>query len=192
MLTSPGLHRYTGGLTLLITYGHRVMSNKDRYLQMANESMDVLANEIAAAGKIWLVDLFPIRESLALCYLTRIKQGANIPGGVSVKHIPTWMPGAGFKRQAAVWKTQMEQFVNEPYEMVKDRVVRACIVRALEWRLTMAIAQGHGRAIVLLDAPRGRRAGPQHRQVRASRARLRHPVDRELALCRVFRYREAS
>ncbi|OJT07746.1 O-methylsterigmatocystin oxidoreductase [Trametes pubescens] len=93
------LRRYTGGLTLLIVYGYRVLSNTDRILDMAGESLELLSNRIAAAGIVWLVDLFP-----------------------PLKHIPTWFPGAGFKRNAALWKGKMEAFVNEPYEYTKDQM----------------------------------------------------------------------
>ena len=58
--------RYTGGMTLLIVYGYRVLSNTDRFLEMADESLELLSNRIAAAGIVWMVDLFPPRTSLAL------------------------------------------------------------------------------------------------------------------------------
>ncbi|KAI0635121.1 cytochrome P450 [Trametes polyzona] len=93
------IHRYTGGLTLLIVYGYRVLSNKDRLLEMADEGLELLSNRIAAAGVVWLVDLFP-----------------------PLKYIPSWFPGAGFKRDAAVWKGKMEAFVNVPYEFTKDQM----------------------------------------------------------------------
>lgn len=40
-----------------------------------------------------------------------------------VKHLPMWFPGAEFKRNAIVWKAKMEEFVNKPYEEVKQRMV---------------------------------------------------------------------
>ncbi|TBU57403.1 cytochrome P450 [Dichomitus squalens] len=93
------VRRYTGGLTLLIVYGYRVLSNADRLLEMADESLELLSNRIAAAGVVWLVDLFP-----------------------PLKHIPSWFPGARFKRDAAVWKGKMEAFVNEPFEFTKQQM----------------------------------------------------------------------
>ena len=39
------------------------MSNADRLLEMADESLELLSNRIAAAGIVWLVDLFPPRKS---------------------------------------------------------------------------------------------------------------------------------
>ncbi|KAI0360725.1 cytochrome P450 [Trametes cingulata] len=93
------IRRYTGGLTLLIVYGYRVLSNADQLLEMADESLELLSNHIAAAGKVWLVDLFP-----------------------PLKYVPAWFPGAGFKRNAAVWKGKMEAFVNVPYEYTKTQM----------------------------------------------------------------------
>ena len=41
-----------------------------------------------------------------------------------VRHLPLWAPGAGFLRNAIVWKAKMEEFVDKPYELVKQRMVR--------------------------------------------------------------------
>ena len=38
------------------------MSNADRLLEMADESLELLSNRIDAAGIVWLVDLFPPRK----------------------------------------------------------------------------------------------------------------------------------
>ncbi|CDO74770.1 hypothetical protein BN946_scf185001.g18 [Trametes cinnabarina] len=64
MLNSPNesqgiIRRYIGGLSLLIVYGYRIVSNNDKILEMADESLELLSNHIAAAGEVWLVDLFP-------------------------------------------------------------------------------------------------------------------------------------
>ncbi|TFK93396.1 cytochrome P450 [Polyporus arcularius HHB13444] len=99
------IRRYAGGLTLLIVYGYRVMSNTDKLLDMADESLELLSNRIAAAGNVWIVDLFP-----------------------PLKHIPTWFPGAKFKRDAAVWKGKMEAFVNEPFDFTKQQIEQGTAV----------------------------------------------------------------
>jgi hypothetical protein len=67
---------------------------------MAEECVDILANEVASGGGIWPVDVFP-----------------------SLKYLPSWMPGAGFKKKARVWKKKMEDFVDRPYEYVKNSMV---------------------------------------------------------------------
>ncbi|KAG1781104.1 cytochrome P450 [Suillus placidus] len=91
--------RYAGGLTLLVVYGHQVKSNDDPFLTLAEECVDILANRIASGGGIWPVDIFPF-----------------------LKHIPLWFPGASFKRNAQIWKAKMEEFVDRPYEFVKNEI----------------------------------------------------------------------
>jgi len=41
-----------------------------------------------------------------------------------VRHLPEWAPGAGFLEKARVWRAKMEEFVDEPYEFVKESMVR--------------------------------------------------------------------
>lgn len=55
------VRRYSGGMTLLIVYGYRVLSNTDWLLEMAEEGLEILSNRIAAAGIVWMVDLIPAR-----------------------------------------------------------------------------------------------------------------------------------
>ncbi|KAJ8472424.1 hypothetical protein ONZ45_g16660 [Pleurotus djamor] len=89
--------RYAGSLTLLTVYGYEVRSNDDKFLQLADECVDLLANHIASGGGIWPVDLIP-----------------------SLKKLPLWAPGSGFLHKAATWKAKMEEFVDKPYEYVKS------------------------------------------------------------------------
>ncbi|KAH9919494.1 cytochrome P450 [Epithele typhae] len=99
------VRRYTGGLTLLIVYGYRVISAADRLLDMADEALDILSNRIAAAGIVWIVDLIP-----------------------ALKHLPTWFPGTQFKRDAAVWKDKMEAFVNQPFDFTLEEMRKGTAV----------------------------------------------------------------
>ena len=43
---------------------------------------------------------------------------------ILVKHVPEWFPGTGFKKKAREWRKLSEAMINEPYEMVKEKVVR--------------------------------------------------------------------
>ncbi|KAH7906297.1 cytochrome P450 [Hygrophoropsis aurantiaca] len=95
------IRRYAGSLTLLVVYGHQVKSNDDAFLKLAEECVSLLSNRIASGGGIWPVDIFP-----------------------ALKHLPTWFPGAGFKRNAIVWKKKMEEFVDKPFEFVLDEMRR--------------------------------------------------------------------
>jgi hypothetical protein len=43
---------------------------------------------------------------------------------LSVKHIPAWFPGAGFKKIAAQYKVWTKQAMEEPAAYVKESMVR--------------------------------------------------------------------
>jgi hypothetical protein len=96
--------RYAGNLTLSVVYGYEVVSDEDEFMKLGEECVDLLANRIASGGGIWPVDVFPF-----------------------LKHIPLWMPGSGFKKNAIIWKKKMEEFVDKPFEYVKNSVVSAFV-----------------------------------------------------------------
>ncbi|KZV60850.1 cytochrome P450 [Peniophora sp. CONT] len=92
--------RYAGGLALQVVYGYRPSTTgSDDFLELAEECMDLLANRISPSGSVWLVDVIP-----------------------QLKMLPSWFPGASFKRMARQWKPRMEAFVNLPYSWVKSMV----------------------------------------------------------------------
>jgi hypothetical protein len=94
------IRRYAGSLTLAVIYGYEPSQSNDQFIDMAEDCVDILANEVASGGGIWPVDVFP-----------------------SLQYLPKWMPGAGFLRKAEVWKKKMEDFVDLPYEFVKIAMV---------------------------------------------------------------------
>ncbi|KIK93082.1 hypothetical protein PAXRUDRAFT_34248 [Paxillus rubicundulus Ve08.2h10] len=93
------IRQYAGGLTLLILYGYQVQSVNDPFLRLADECVWLISNRILSGGGIWPVDVFP-----------------------SLKRLPEWFPGAGFKRNAATWKKKMEEFADRPYKFVLDEM----------------------------------------------------------------------
>ncbi|KAF5333791.1 hypothetical protein D9758_017177 [Tetrapyrgos nigripes] len=101
LVTSPSeylghVRKYAGGLTLSVVYGYKPASNDDKFLAMAEECLIILANEIAAKGGIWAVDVFPF-----------------------LKYFPSWLPGFSFKKKAAVWKPKMIEFIEAPFAHAK-------------------------------------------------------------------------
>ncbi|KAF9043019.1 cytochrome P450 [Panaeolus papilionaceus] len=107
LISSPAsyqshIRRYAGGLTLSVVYGYEPSEiGKDEFLDMAEECVNILSNKIASGGGIWLVDVFP-----------------------SLQYLPDGFPGTGFKTNARIWKRKMEEFVDRPYEFVKNSMKR--------------------------------------------------------------------
>ncbi|KAI9465858.1 cytochrome P450 [Lactarius psammicola] len=92
----PAIRRYAGGLNLNVVYGLEATRDDDPALLKAEGATDLLANHITAGGGLWAVDILPF-----------------------LKHLPAWFPGAGFQRQAAVWKEVIVDSVNFPFSLLK-------------------------------------------------------------------------
>jgi hypothetical protein len=92
--------RYAGGLTLSVVYGYEAAPYQDEFLVLAEECMKLLSKNIASGGGVWPVDVFP-----------------------SLQYLPTWFPGAGFRAKAMKWKAKIEEFVDKPYEYLKNSIV---------------------------------------------------------------------
>jgi len=86
--------RMAGGMTLSMTYGHEVESVDDPYLTLAEKG--VLTIEATGAVGAHIVDLVPW-----------------------LRHIPDWLPGAGFKRLPPGTREDLHAFLHVPYEQVK-------------------------------------------------------------------------
>ncbi|KAJ4484986.1 cytochrome P450 [Lentinula edodes] len=76
-----------------VAYGIEIEDEDDRYVTVAETALDGMAK--AANPGAFLVDIFPI-----------------------LKYVPIWMPGAGFKRKAALWREAVLQMRDAPFEVV--------------------------------------------------------------------------
>jgi hypothetical protein len=81
-----------------IAYGINISETDDTYTEDAEEAFKGLA-EAAIPGK-FLVDLLPI-----------------------LKYVPSWMPGASFKRKAAYWRRVNADMAQKPFAYVKETFV---------------------------------------------------------------------
>ncbi|KIJ09364.1 hypothetical protein PAXINDRAFT_17543 [Paxillus involutus ATCC 200175] len=118
------IRQYAGGLTLLILYGYQVKSIDDPFIRLADECVSLLSNRILSGGGVWPVDVFP-----------------------SLKRLPEWFPGAGFKRNAAIWKKKMEEFVDKPYEFVLDEMDKGTARSSFVSVLLDNVAQGKDKEV---------------------------------------------
>ncbi|KAI0776618.1 cytochrome P450 [Trametes elegans] len=88
------INRWAAGTLMELTYGHRIHSLQDEYVQMARTT--TTETVLAGSPGSMLVDFFPI-----------------------LKGLPTWMPGAGFKRNAFRIRGLVRTLMDTPYNMVK-------------------------------------------------------------------------
>lgn len=87
----------------------------DRYVTLADEAMSSGSN--AGIFGTYMVDYIPFRK-FSLFFLKACSHSLY-----EVRYIPTWMPGAGFKRKALGWRKLSRAMRDEPFEDVKRRMV---------------------------------------------------------------------
>ncbi|KAJ7077258.1 cytochrome P450 [Mycena belliarum] len=98
----------TGAIIVMITYGHQVTDEADPYIEMMEQARAAGEKTLGAA----LVDIVPFFQ-----------------------HIPTWFPGAAFKRHALSRRKNAQELRAIPYNNIKrdlaDGTAAPSIVSAL-------------------------------------------------------------
>ncbi|KAF9458364.1 cytochrome P450 [Collybia nuda] len=95
-----------GAMIMDITYGIKVSDSDDPYLTIAEEALHGMS-QAGVPGR-FLIDVLPI-----------------------LKYVPSWMPGAGFKRQAARWGELTTEMVQGPFNHVKETLQRGSVVTSV-------------------------------------------------------------
>ncbi|KAI0764617.1 O-methylsterigmatocystin oxidoreductase [Trametes elegans] len=90
--------RHLFGSTILrLVYGLEVADHNDRYIGIAERAADIYI-KITVPGR-YLVETLPF-----------------------LRYVPSWFPGAGFKRKAAAWKQDVLALRNAPFDNVKQKI----------------------------------------------------------------------
>lgn len=92
----------------------------DLFLRLAEQTQDMLSNDIASGGTgMWMVDILPF------CKRIRLRGGlvTKTSSIFTVKHLPSWFPGAGFQKKAADWKAKIEYAADAPFNWTKANMV---------------------------------------------------------------------
>ncbi|KDQ62053.1 hypothetical protein JAAARDRAFT_122537 [Jaapia argillacea MUCL 33604] len=90
--------RKAAGATILnLAYGYQVKEGHDEFVDLIDRAMKQFS--IMTTPNAFLVDAFPI-----------------------LRHVPSWFPGAGFKRIAAEYKETCTDMANLPFEYVKQQM----------------------------------------------------------------------
>jgi len=99
ILTLPWFLPRTFSATIMnVLYGIEVKESDDPYISRAEVALDGFS--AAAVPGSYLVDFFPF-----------------------LKHVPSWLPGAGFKRQAQMWREVNEDVGEIPFKRIEDEMV---------------------------------------------------------------------
>lgn len=115
--------RHMAGRSIMsIAYGIDVLDKDDPYIRIGEIANDIVA--LTTTPGSYLVDTLSFCTSLYLRRLTR-------PDILcTVKYIPDWLPGAGFKRQAREWRTVADSMLNDPFNVTKRAMVNIMIFDA--------------------------------------------------------------
>ncbi|KAI0760157.1 O-methylsterigmatocystin oxidoreductase [Fomes fomentarius] len=89
--------RAIGGTIMDVVYGHEVKDENDEYVAILDKGAYVI-NELLLPGR-YLVELIPALQSL-----------------------PSWLPGATFKREIPQWKRHVAAIRNVPYDAASKSV----------------------------------------------------------------------
>ncbi|CAD6574729.1 MAG: hypothetical protein CYPHOPRED_005487 [Cyphobasidiales sp. Tagirdzhanova-0007] len=105
------IHRFSASLMLNLIYDHFAASMDDPVVVKIVVSMQRLFGAFVPGA--YLVDLFP-----------------------ALRFVPSWFPGADFKRKAKAWRKEDQQLYTELYDDVEDRLkinsARACLVSKMQ------------------------------------------------------------
>lgn len=82
-----------------IAYGFPIRKKGDPWVRMVEESFTI-ADSVGRPGN-YLVDVFPW-----------------------LKYVPSWMPGAKFKRDAKEWRALFKDSVTKPFNLATQAMVR--------------------------------------------------------------------
>ncbi|KDQ21284.1 hypothetical protein BOTBODRAFT_25707 [Botryobasidium botryosum FD-172 SS1] len=138
------IRRTMNAVILSVTYGHHVTSDDDPLVALGEQCMNDFSD--AAMPGAFLVDVIP-----------------------ALKYVPAWFPGAGFQRQAAIWRKRLLRFIHEPMETVKKNLANGtqtpCFVtdlletvtskeeeERLKWSAVNIHAGGSGTSHVVLSS----------------------------------------
>ena len=115
---------------LLVAYGYQIKSPDDGFLKTADKSLHDFS--VATTPGTFLVEFFPICTSCSSFYCC-------LPELPTVKYVPEWFPGAGWKKTIASFKANYEASAAEPFDFVKREMVRALILPSLFYTLMILI-----------------------------------------------------
>ncbi|KZV75110.1 cytochrome P450 [Peniophora sp. CONT] len=97
-LLEESIRKAAGSMIMKITYGYDTLPEADPLIALVSEAMEHFS-QISESSKVWLVDFFP-----------------------KLKNVPSWLPGAGFRKIAAASAEMAQKMSGVPFDLVKKRM----------------------------------------------------------------------
>ncbi|KAI9001296.1 cytochrome P450 [Trametes punicea] len=91
------LYKLAGTIIVMVAYGYKVRGDEDPFIKTVDQVMEEFA--LAFAPGAFLADVFPF-----------------------LRHIPSWVPGAQWKRKVAEQKNNLDWMINMPFDWVKEKM----------------------------------------------------------------------
>jgi hypothetical protein len=105
---------------LSFTYGYNIRSDDHPVVKLIQKLNDILVKE-CTAEKAALLQTFPFGK---LHLTLRAIHRMPLISEYSVKYLPSWLPGLGFIKHAAVARQLAKCVWEQPFEYTKSEVVR--------------------------------------------------------------------
>ena len=90
----------TGGVAISLAYGFKIEDRKDPFIESSRRAFQTALD--ATLPGAFLVDVMPW-----------------------LKHVPEWVPGAGFQKKAKAWRKLQEGFRELPFAEALNSLVSA-------------------------------------------------------------------
>ncbi|KAF9463430.1 cytochrome P450 [Collybia nuda] len=91
------VRRMAGAVILRITHGYETQENNDPLVDLADTVMEQFSE--ATIPGAFMVDIIP-----------------------ALRYIPSWFPGAGFKKLVALWSSNLFEMAERPHALVKQQM----------------------------------------------------------------------
>jgi hypothetical protein len=108
-----------GAIILKICYGYSVAKEgNDPLVVLAGQTMEEFS--LAFRPGVFMVDFIPWRRCLFQPTWTTNSPRLSI---YQVKYIPSWFPGANFRKLAAAWRSNVEHMAESSLDFTMDQIV---------------------------------------------------------------------
>ncbi|KZT20213.1 cytochrome P450 [Neolentinus lepideus HHB14362 ss-1] len=91
------IRRNAAAVIMRVAYGYSVTEENDFFVRTAEEASQI--SGLAMAPGRWLVNYFPL-----------------------LRFVPSWFPGAGFHRQATIWRKELNALSGIPHQWLRDQM----------------------------------------------------------------------